>query len=124
MSDYSDRLAAASAAKSAAIEALEKALRNVEPVTPENHTLFLSRPTAYAECLRKMADIVASLPALRAAVADATSRADALAELACYQCSGTGDYQAPTSHLTRGRPLCWKCGGDGRSAAARKAVAA
>lgn len=54
-------------------------------------------------------------------VADARDRAailraewDDITRDDCGRCQGTGDYQAPTSHLQRGRPVCFRCGGTGR----------
>lgn len=115
--------AAANAAASAARTALETALKHVTPPTPELHQIFLTTPDLYAEALRKIADILLTLPALRDTVATTAAVVAPLAERACFFCHGTGLYQAPTSHYTQGRPVCWKCGGTGESAKSRKAAA-
>ncbi len=112
---------AAIATATAAHKALETARKHVQPLTPDLHATFLTKPDLYAECLRKMADILDTLPALEAADAAADAVVAKLADRACFHCHGTGLYQAPTSHYTQGRPVCWKCGGTGESAASRKA---
>jgi mono/diheme cytochrome c family protein len=116
---YTTALAAARAADRDASKALAIALKHVEPLTADLHTLFLTRPAAYAECLRKMAAILDTLPALRA---DAAAAAAALASLdaqACWTCHGTGRYEGPTNARRRGVPYCFDCGGDGRAKAHR-----
>lgn len=47
-----------------------------------------------------------TIPALEAEVAH-------LEATACPRCTGTGDYQAPTHHLSKGRPVCFACNGTG-----------
>ena len=39
---------------------------------------------------------------------------DAWEAQACTRCSGTGDYQAPTSHYRGGSPVCFSCSGTGQ----------
>ncbi len=107
--------AAARAASAKAYKALATAIQHVAPPTAEMHDLFLSRPTAYAECLRKMADIVATLPVLREDATRARTIADEYAQHACHRCHGTGDYSAPTRAFRQGRPYCFACGGTGDS---------
>lgn len=109
---FAQQYAAACKASADADAALTKALKDVT-LTLEFQQLALARPESYAVCLRKIADIVETLPVLRAAVADANRVADALGERACFHCHGTGLYQAPTSYYTQGKPTCWKCSGTG-----------
>lgn len=116
--------------------ALAKAIQN-STVRTDLQDMFLNRATttqhdadSYAKCLRAIADIVATLPALAQAVTDTEASiaafADAVTTLerdACCHCHGTGLYQAPTSHTQNGLPLCWKCGGTAKNAKTRKATA-
>lgn len=116
--------------------ALAQAIQNCT-VRTDLQDMFLERATttqdnadSYAKCLRAIADIVATLPALKQAVADTEANiqafADRVTELeqdACHYCDGSGLYQAPTSHIQNGLPLCWKCGGTAKNAKARKATA-
>lgn len=111
MSTFAAELAAADQAETRARKNLDDALRHVTPVTAELHELFLTRPAEYANCLRKMADILDTIPALRTALADATAAADPLRARACAKCLGTGLYTAPTTHLQHGKPVCFRCGG-------------
>jgi len=116
-------------------KALETATQNAT-IRADFQEMFLARATtdqanadSYAKCLRAIADIVASLPTLRQAVetteANIPAFDAAVTELeadACYHCDGSGLYGSYTSHLQGGLPLCWKCGGTGLKASARKAV--
>lgn len=112
--------AAADTAATAAHQALKTARKHVEPLSPELHALFLTKPEQYATCLRKMADIVETIPALTAAAQAADAALEPLIARRCFYCHGTGMYQAPTSHYTDGKPQCWKCHGTGENAASRK----
>lgn len=47
-------------------------------------------------------------------LAEVTVVTDAWEAKACTRCSGTGDYQAPTSHMSKGRPICFQCKGTGQ----------
>lgn len=111
---FAAQLAAARAAANAAHKALNDAIANVT-LTPEFQRLALAerRTEMYATCLRAMADIVDTLPALRAAVADAEATVNPLALRACWKCSGTGEYRAPTSAYRNGKPYCFTCNGTG-----------
>lgn len=124
MATYTARLAAARTAHTAAGHALATALKHVEPPTAELHTVFLTKPEAYAKALHQMADIVTSLPALRAAAKDTLDALSALETDACHRCYGTGVYSGPTSAYRQGKPYCFHCNGTGQSAAARKLVSA
>lgn len=124
MAAYTTQLATARAAHTTAAHALATALKHVEPPTAELHALFLTRPESYADCLHKMADIVASLPALRAAAKEALDRLAELEKSACHRCFGTGEYSAPTRAYRQGKPYCFQCNGTGQNATARRAVAA
>jgi hypothetical protein len=110
---YRTGYAAARAASAKADKALATAIKHAKPLTPELHELFLTIPADYAECLRKMADIVASLPQLREDAARATAIADTYAAVACHRCNGTGDYSGATSAIRQGRPYCFYCNGTG-----------
>lgn len=111
---YITALADARKAETLAAHALTTALKHVQPPTPEVHELFVNRdPSAYAKALRKMADILETIPALRTA---AQSALDALSELekqACHRCNGTGRYSGPTNATRRGVPYCFYCDGHG-----------
>lgn len=113
--NFVNAYAAARKASADADKALATALLHLTPPSADLHALMLTRPEGYAECLRKMADIAASLPMLREDVQRANTIADELSERACFHCHGTGNYQAPTSYLTRGKPQCWNCGGSGEA---------
>jgi DnaJ-class molecular chaperone len=98
----------------AASTALAQARRHTKPLPAELAAQMRERmPEKMAECERQVAEIAATIPALQAAY-------DALADRACFWCHGTGLYQCPTSHLTRGRPVCWKCGGSGEARRQRR----
>lgn len=113
MATFVAQLATARKAASDARKALDTAHKHVEPPTAELHALFLTRPAQYAECLRKMADIVATLPALTAAAEQSAAALAALEERACWKCSGTGEYSAPTRAYRQGKPYCFTCNGTG-----------
>lgn len=100
----------------AANQAVNDALKNC---TLDAHfqrmALALKDPTSYATCLRKIAAIVETLPALRQAAAEAAAALAPLEERACRKCHGTGEYSAPTSAYRNGRPYCFKCNGTGET---------
>lgn len=114
MAMFCDQLATARKAASDAREALATARKHVEPPSADLHALFLTMPGKYAECLRKMADIVETLPALTQASEQADAAQAALEKLACYKCNGTGVYTAPTRAHRDGKPYCFTCNGTGR----------
>lgn len=116
---YTRELTAARAIETKAANELRRALKHVEPISAELHELFLTRPADYAVALHRIADIVASLPALREAARVALDKVAELEKQMCTVCSGTGEYHAPTRALARGRAYCFTCGGDGRSKAFR-----
>lgn len=49
-----------------------------------------------------------------ARLAEITPAIEAHEATMCRRCSGTGDYQAPTSHYRGGRPVCFDCKGSGQ----------
>lgn len=114
-STFAQEYAAARAAETKAAHALTTALKHVEPVSTELHELFLTRPQSYATALRKTADILESLPALREAAKAALDAVSALAPRACWYCDGTGRYAGPTSALRQGVPYCFRCNGTGEA---------
>lgn len=123
---YAQSLAAARAAQTKASHDLSQALKNVEPPSAELHALFLTKPEGYADCLRKMADIVADLPRLRE---DAKRTLDILSDIeihACHRCNGTGTYGGATHAIRRGHAYCFYCNGtgDGRQPARARAAEA
>lgn len=108
------RLAAARAADAAARKALADAHRHVEPNSLGLHkSLIEFSPVQYADALRKVADIMESIPALAAAAAEARAALRPLEDRACYKCNGSGNYNAPTRAYRQGRPYCFKCDGKG-----------
>lgn len=123
MSTFVGQYAAARKAGADARAALDTAHKHLTPPTAEMHELFLTVPGRYAECLRKMADIAESLPALIAAATAAADAETELADQACWYCRGTGEYSAPTSAYRNGKPYCFKCDGTGMNARARKVAA-
>lgn len=110
---YIAKLAAAHHASNVARSALDKATRQVQPPSNEMHALFMERPEAYSKCLHEMAEIMATLPALRAALVEAEAVLAPLQEMACHRCDGTGRYTGATSATRRGVPYCFKCNGQG-----------
>lgn len=124
---FAQSLAAARAADDQAARALAVAIKNTR-VNTELEALGLERdPAGWANVLRKVADLIETLPELRAQ-ADAARKA--LAELephACHRCSGTGTYGGPSNATRRGHAYCFYCNGTGdgrqpaRSRAAEKA---
>jgi hypothetical protein len=120
-STFAAEYTAALATETVARKRLDTALRHVTPLSAELHEQALKHPETYARCLRQVADIMDTIPGLRAALADAVATVEPLHSRCCHNCHGTGLYQAPTTHLTRGRPVCWTCNGSGENAASRKA---
>lgn len=121
---YAQALAAARTAETTAAHALMTALKHVKPLDAETHELFLTRPADYAQCLRKMADIVADLPRLRE---DAKRTLDILSDIeahACHRCSGTGTYSGPSNATRRGHAYCFYCNGTGDNRQPARARAA
>jgi hypothetical protein len=97
--------------------ALALALRQVEPMSPELHQMFVThKPLEYAECLRKVADILATIPALREALEQAEQALAPLEDAACWKCHGTGQYAGATNARRRGVPYCFDCDGHGTRA--------
>jgi hypothetical protein len=91
----------------AARKALQTAELHVKPLDPELAAMLQARyPEKFAEAERKVAEISATIPALRARFEELDARA-------CGKCGGTGEYRAPTSHFVKGRPVCFRCGGHG-----------
>lgn len=93
----------------AARKALDTAERHTRPL-PDDLTAELAAryPERYAKAEREVAEIAATLPALRAEV-------DALAERACHRCLGTGVYGGPTNARRRGVAYCFYCNGTGEA---------
>ena len=110
---YVVNLSKARNAVSQARTALDKATSHVAPPTPEMHALFMQRPEAYAECLRKMADILATIPSLRESLKSSEAILAELEKVACYRCNGSGRYEGPTNATRKGVPYCFYCDGHG-----------
>jgi hypothetical protein len=123
---YARSLNAARLAETHAAHALSQALKNVEPPTAELHALFLTKPEGYADCLRKMADIVADLPRLREDAKRALDILSGIEQHACHRCNGTGTYGGPSNATRNGHAYCFYCNGtgDGRQPARARAAEA
>ena len=106
-------LATARGIAAQARKALDTALMQVKPLNPEVHDLFVTKPEMYAKCLRQQADIMDTLPVLRAAVTEAEAALAPVEAKACWKCGGTGRYAGPTNATRRGVPYCFKCDGNG-----------
>ncbi len=92
-------------------KALADAIRNTQPLGDDLAARLLAHAGVerFAQMEAEVAAIAATIPALQAEV-------DELEAQACTRCSGTGDYQAPTSHFRGGRPVCFACKGSGKRA--------
>jgi hypothetical protein len=99
---------------------LSKALQHVKPVTPEMHALFITKPDAYADMLRKVADILVTIPTLQASYDSAKKILAELEALACYRCDGSGQYSGPTNATRNGVPYCFYCNGTGKAGSKAK----
>lgn len=114
MSDFITRLANARGVVSQARKELATAELHCQPISADLVQIFLEhKPVEYAQCLRRVADIAATLPALRTAVVDAEVALAPIEKLACHRCSGTGRYDGPTNATRRGVPYCFYCDGHG-----------
>lgn len=83
------------------------AVRHTAPLEPELADILRERyPVKYAEAEAKVAEIAATLPALRSAY-------EALDARACGRCSGTGEYGGASRYLRAGRRYCFDCNGKG-----------
>ncbi len=69
-------------------------------------TLAARYPAKFAQMEVEVAAIAATVPALQAAY-------DALDELACGHCAGTGEYQGASRYIRHGVKVCFTCGGSG-----------
>lgn len=109
------QLSTARKAADDARKALADARKHVEPISAEMHALFLTRPADYAKCLRKIADIVESLPTLEQAVTDTEVALPPLEDRVCYgPCGGTGNYAGASGIRRAGHSFCFTCGGTGQ----------
>jgi hypothetical protein len=110
---FATEITAARKADSDARKALTRTIQNCT-ISPSIQEVAIDRdPIGFAKVYRQVADLMETLPALRARVEETTATLAALEERACYRCDGTGNYSAPTSAYRNGRPYCFKCGGTG-----------
>ncbi len=123
-STFPAALAAARTARDNAQKALDLAINHTTPF-PADLLAELERryPVKFAEAQAKIAEIEATLPALRDAIPPLAAAYDALFATACHRCDGTGEYAGASGYITNGRKLCFTCGGIGTDARTRTAAA-
>lgn len=94
-------------AYAAAKHELAVALRHTEPLPAELATkLRAFDPEKFAATEQAVAEIAATIPALRAEV-------NRLDKLACHRCDGTGEYAGASRHFRQGMKFCFACNGRG-----------
>jgi hypothetical protein len=88
---------------------LAAAEASVRPLDSDTASRVLARvgADAFAAMQAEVDAIAATLPELRAQVAELEANA-------CPRCSGSGDYTGPTRYRRAGgRPVCFTCNGSG-----------
>jgi hypothetical protein len=112
--NYIAELAYARGVAEVARQEAKKARIHTQPLAPELAKILQEhKPMEYAECMRRVAAIKETIPALDAAVEAAEAALAPIEKRACWKCGGTGRYAGATNATRRGVPYCFRCDGHG-----------